>query len=223
MRPHIDLRSGIEVLFSRFASSVRRISTEANDQSVSQSCPYHRFNADRAASLGRKPRVKRHKRQNSMNYETNASLTWNLRLRRSRCQQEARRRSRSTVLMSSSSTRLHRHPHNNNLTRIVYRMCFDKHCAEKSHRCCAVQISHASLFCPYKGAVSRRACRSPNHSTHVVDTKSSAGVSTGKDPQILHSSCLSPQKSAHAPWTFRVPNDIPVIVDCASLARCISR
>ena len=123
--------------------------------------------------------------------------------------------------MSSSSTRLHRHPHNNNLTRIVYRVRFNKNCAG-SHRSCAVEISHPRFSCPNKGAISRGACRSSNHSPHVVDTERSTGVSTGEHPDILHSTCLSPQKSAHAPWTFRVPNDIPIVVDCASLARRIS-
>jgi hypothetical protein len=61
--------------------------------------PNHRFSADRAASLGRKPRVKRHKRQNSMNYETNASLTWNLRLRRSRDKQKGCSRRRSAIVI----------------------------------------------------------------------------------------------------------------------------
>src|SRR6266513_846750 len=117
---------------------------------------------------------------------------------------------------------MHSPPHHKDLTSVVYRVCFNKHYV-KSHRGCAVEISHPRFSCPNKGAISRRACRSSNHSPHVVDTERSAGVSTGEHPEILHSTCLSPQKSAHAPWTCRVPNDIPVVVDCASLARRISR
>src|SRR4029450_4124369 len=138
--------------------------------------------------------------------------------------QVARRRSRRT-LWSSFATPMglvRSTPHHEDLTGVVYRVCFKKHYPE-SHRGRAVQICHAFLFCPYKGAISRRACRTSNHSTHVVDIKRTAGVSTGEYPEILHSSCLSPQKSAHPPWTFRVPDDVPVVVDCASLAQCIPR
>jgi len=117
---------------------------------------------------------------------------------------------------------VHGTPHHKDLTCVIYRMRFHEHYPE-SHRGCAVQISHPCFFCPNKGAISRRACRTSNHNTHVVDPKRSAGVSTGEHPQILHSSCLSPQKSAHPPWTFRVPNDISIIIDCARLTRRISR
>src|SRR4030095_7215106 len=117
---------------------------------------------------------------------------------------------------------VHGTPHHKDLTCVIYRMRFNEYCAE-SRRSCAVQISHPRFSCPYKGAISRRACRTPNHSPHVVDPKRSAGVTAREHPKILHSSCLSPQKSAHAAWTFRISNDIPIIIDCASLTRRISR
>src|SRR5436190_20041567 len=117
---------------------------------------------------------------------------------------------------------VHGTPHHKDLTCVIYRMRFHEHYPE-SHRSCAVEISHPCFFCPNKGAISRRACRTSNYSPHVVDTKRVAGVSTGKRPEILHSSCLSPQTSAHTPRTFRVSDDIPIIVDRTILARRIAR
>src|SRR5205823_7986581 len=104
-----------------------------------------------------------------------------------------RRRGRRTDLARPGAVGRGSAAHNKDLTFIVYRVCFNEHYSE-SHRGCAVQISHACLACPYKGVISRRGRRTPNHSTHVVNTKSSAGVSTGEHPEILHSSGLSPQK-----------------------------
>src|SRR4029453_16547995 len=76
---------------------------------------------------------------------------------------------------------------------------------------------------PDKGAISREACRTSHDGTHIVDSKCSTRVSPGEYPKILHPTCFSPQKSAHPPWAFRISNDIPVVVDPASLARRISR
>src|SRR4030095_2630297 len=114
------------------------------------------------------------------------------------------------------------HAQRENLPWVVDRVRFEKH-HSKRQRGFAIEISYPCCFVPNESAIPGRACRSSDHSPHVIDTERSTGASTGEHPQILHPTCLSPQKSAHPPWTFRVPNDIPVVVDCASLAGRISR
>ena len=69
-------------------------------------------------------------------------------------------------------------PHGKDLTCIVDRVCFDEHYT-KSCRGCAVQICHARLLCPDERVITGRACRTPDHSTHVSDIKRSARISTG--------------------------------------------
>src|SRR2546430_15521800 len=106
---------------------------------------------------------------------------------------------------------VHRPPHHKDLTCVVYRVRFNKHYSG-GQRGCAVQISHTCLFCPDKGAISRRACRAPNNSTLAVNAKRSAGASTGEHPYVLHSSCLSSEKSPQATRTSREPIDSPSVL-----------
>ena len=82
-------------------------------------------------------------------------------------------------------------PHHEYLFCVVYRLPFNEYYLG-IHRGQIVQISHASLFCPYKSAISQRACRGSNYYRHVVYIECATRVSTRKHAEILHPNGFTP-------------------------------